>query len=332
MEKKMGKTIRNQFFKHLTFAELLAAHRKCLSGKSCCRDAVAFDRNVSDEIVRLLRDLKGGRYHTGKYYEFRITEPKERVIRALRYRDRVVQQWYVEAFIKPFFIPRLIRQTYACVKGRGTHAAMTHLQRYIRRAGNCYVVKMDIAKFFYTIDKNILYNILIRKIRDRHVLRLTRMFIYGDEASKGIPIGNLPSQYFANIYLDGLDRFLQKLSPMYVRYMDDFVCLVPQKSQAAAVLCAAENYVETRLALKLNPKSGYFPVSSGVDFVGYRVFADFRLLRDRSKRTIRAIFKDFNATGDADRMLMRVASWVGHARFAGSSRYLTQSCLKGGVG
>ena len=146
----------------------------------------------------------------GKYRTFKIYEPKERVIRALPYVDRIVHQWYIHEFIKPYIVPRFINDSYACIEGRGTHKAVDKAQEYMRKMKNnygaYYIVKCDISGFFYNIDKDVLYNILKRFIRDHKLLDITYEFIYNDGEEVGLPIGNYTSQFFANIYMNELDE------------------------------------------------------------------------------------------------------------------------------
>jgi retron-type reverse transcriptase len=328
----MGKTIRNEFYKHLTFEKLLAAHKRTMQGKWRAKDAVRFDLNYAEEVGKLLKELRYGKYQVGKYYSFVVTDPKEREILALPYRDRVAQQWLVAEVLEPFFVPRFIRQTYACLKGRGTHAAATQLQRYMRAAPeDAYVLKMDVAKFFYSIDKDLLMGFLREKVGDKRIIGLLRQYVYGDGNKAGIPIGCLTSQYFANIYLDRMDWFAKSLGVKYVRYMDDFVMVAEDAGKAREVKGVLTDFMETALKLRLNPKSRYFPAKDGVDFVGYRIFRGYRLLRLRSKRSLRRTLEDYVRDGDAERLVQRIHSWRGHAEHCDSYRYTVRALTIGGV-
>ena len=189
----MSKSIKNCFDDKLTFIKLLEAHKRPKKGKSNKYEVLLFESNLEINIMNLYYDLKYNNYKLGKYKTFTIYEPKERIIKALPYRDRIVQQWYVEEFIKPFFIKRFIEDSYACIDNKGTHKAVKKLQFYMRKMnklyGNYYILKCDIKKFFYNIDKDILFNILKKYISDKKVLNLTKIFIYDDDNNISISIG-----------------------------------------------------------------------------------------------------------------------------------------------
>ena len=178
------------------------------------------DKHKEEDNLKLLKSFKEGTFTTSKYKTFKIYEPKERIIMALPYRDRIVHQWYVEEFIKPIFVPRLIKDTYACIDSRGAHACYKQTQKYMRRMknkyGSYYILKGDIKKYFYSINKDILFHILIKTIKDEHLIDLTKKLIYDDGNDKGIPIGNYTSQYFANIYLGELDNYIKK--ELHIKY------------------------------------------------------------------------------------------------------------------
>ena len=149
-------------------------------------------------LMNLYKDLKRNKYKIGKYKEFIIYEPKERIIKALPFRDRIVQTWYIEEFIKPFIVKRFIKDSYACLLDKGTHKAVKNLQKYMqvinKHNNNYYVLKCDIKKYFYNIDKDILFNIMKDYIKDKKLLDLTKIFIY-DDTKLGIPIGNYTKEF-----------------------------------------------------------------------------------------------------------------------------------------
>ena len=174
----MPKTMRNVYDKAVSFDKILIAHKKARRGKREKKDLILFELNLENEILRLEKELKYGKYKHGEYKTFKIYEPKERVIMASTYTDRIVHQWYVENFIKPYFVPQFIITSYAGIEGRGMHKASKDVQRAMQKARNkwnmYYILKMDITKFFQNIDKEILWNILKRKIKDKKLLWLTR--------------------------------------------------------------------------------------------------------------------------------------------------------------
>ena len=149
--------------------------------------------NLETNISNMMNKIENGAYEFGKYREFIIREPKERVIKSLPYQDRIIHQWYVEEFIKPFMLPRFIEHTYACLPNRGGHKAAIDVHKMMRimksnSGGSYYILKCDIAGYFYNIDKNILYEIMKKKISDQKLLSFTKKIIFDDGNMKGIPM------------------------------------------------------------------------------------------------------------------------------------------------
>ena len=210
----MPKSIKKVWDSKLTFDKLVEAHERASIGKRFDNEVLLFEMNLETNIANIIKKLENNTYHFGKYRIFTIYEPKERIIKSLPYVDRVVHQWYVEEFIKPYMMPRFITHTYACLPERGGHKAVDDLQRMMRimkrNYGNYYILKCDISGYFYNINRNILYKILKRKIRDPKLLQFTKKIIFDDEGVKGIAIGNYTSQFFANIYLNELDHFVKE--------------------------------------------------------------------------------------------------------------------------
>ena len=199
----MAKTIRNQFDKYLTYKNLMRAHRLSRKGKTTKREVILFDLKKEEYIQWLLEQLKTGQYQHGGYRIFKITIPKERVIQASRYMDRVVHRWVVDSFLKPYFETQFISTTYACIKNRGMHMAALDVQKAMKHCKKIwedyYILKMDVSKYFQNIDKSILINILKRKIKDKKLLNLMNKIIYSTKDKKGLPIGNYTTQTLANI-------------------------------------------------------------------------------------------------------------------------------------
>lgn len=188
----MPKRINHIFQKQITFTKLLEAHQKTKKGKRFKKQVIEFEIDLETNLLQIGRDLKNGRYNFSKYFEFTIYEPKERKIKTLSYKDRVVQTWYVENFLKPYFLPQFIPDSYACIEGKGTHKAVNKMQKYLQKASKEYneiwVLKCDIRKFFFNIDREILFEIIKRKIKDKDFLKFTRQIIFYDEEKVGIPI------------------------------------------------------------------------------------------------------------------------------------------------
>lgn len=323
----MSKTIKNSFYSKLTFENLLKAHQRASIGKNNRLDLLKFNIDLETNLHSILKSLKNGTYKLGKYRIFTIYEPKERIIKCLPYKDRIVQQWYIYEFIKPYIMNKFISTTCACIDERGTHYAVRLTQKYMRamkrKYYNYYVLKLDIKKYFYSIDKDILYNIMCEYISDKRLLELTHKFIYDNDDKIGIPIGNYTSQYFANIYLDKLDKYIKgKLKvKYYIRYMDDFVILLPTKSECIYLKNEISEYLKEKLHLELNSKSRYYPNKMGVNFCGYRIYETHILLRNRSKKKIKGKIREWNNLYmlnklNVSKMKLSLGSWLGHAKHA----------------
>ena len=325
----MPRSINKCFHEKLTMDLLLSAHQRASKAKRCSKEVLLFEIDLESNLINLYRKLKNGTYHIGKYRSFIIYEPKKRLIKSLPYVDRLVHQWYIEEFIKPFILPRFIRDTYACLENRGTHLAILNLQKYMRRMNyqypDYYIVKFDIQKFFYSIDRDILYGILTRCISDKDLLSLTYQLIYDDDEKVGIPIGNYTSQFFANIYLNELDHYVKEKMKVkyYVRYMDDFIMLARDKEEAKRWLLEVQQFIQTRLHLTLNHKSRYYPHKMGVDFCGFHIFETHCRLRKSSKVRMKKRVKRWNLLYqnhilDMDQAVRCWNSWLAHSNHANS--------------
>ena len=162
---------------HTTYDAFLLAHRRASKNKCSRSEVLKFELNRDRNLFVILDVVKNGEYHPSKYWLFWVTDPKKRLILALPYVDRIIHQWFVEEFIKPYYIPRFITDSYACIPRRGTHAAVDKIQHYMRYMnqitdGHYYSLKMDISKFFNSIDLKVLYDILARVIVDPKLLQL----------------------------------------------------------------------------------------------------------------------------------------------------------------
>lgn len=323
----MPHTIRNAYLKHLTIESLIEAHERASKTKRYSKEVLKFEIDLESNIVNLYKKLKNGTYKMGKYREFKIFEPKERIIRSLPYVDRIVHQWYVHEFIKPYVIPRFIVDSYACIDGRGTHKAVDRIQVYMQnmknKYGTYYIVKCDIKGFFYNIDKDVLLNIMLKFIKDEKLIWLTKEFIYGDEDEIGLPIGNYTSQFFANIYMNELDHYAKEELKLkyYVRYMDDFVFLVKTKEDARKYMELIAVFLKEKLHIQLNHKSGYYPNKMGLDFCGFRIYESYRLLRKRSIKKIKRKIRKWNELYshnllDLEKTILEWNSWLGHSSHA----------------
>ena len=324
----MSKTIKIKYDDNLTFYNLLKAHVRTSKNKNNKKCVMKFNIDLETNILSILNSLKKDTYRLGNYFVFKIYEPKERIISALPYKDRIVQNWYIEEFIKPYIVPRFINDSYACIEGKGTHKAVYKTQKYMRlmkrQYNSYYIIKCDIAKYFYSIDKDILFKIMKKYIKDEKLIKITKIFIY-DSFGKGIPIGNYTSQSFANIYLNELDKYVKEKLKVkyYIRYMDDFIILEKGKVKAKLLLKEISIFLNKELHLNLNNKSRIYPNKMGINFCGYRIFETHILLRNRSKKKIKNNIKIWkklyiNNKINYKKMELSFNSWLGHARHANS--------------
>lgn len=193
----MPKKLKNCFLEKLNFENMINAHYRAKKNKRYKKEVILYELNLENNIINLINNIKNGRYHLGKYRSFIVKDPKTREIKSLPYVDRIVQQWYVEEFIKPYMMPRFIKNTCACIEGRGTLYAINKMQQnmqiYKRNFGDFWILKCDIKKFFYNINLDILYKIMEKHISDKQLLKFTKLLIYEEcnQNKVGIPIRKL---------------------------------------------------------------------------------------------------------------------------------------------
>ena len=268
----MPKTIRNKFDKVLSYETLMEAHKRSRKGKGYRNEIIKFNLKQEEYIMWLYKELKNGKYKHGGYNVFYVTEPKVRKIEKSRYIDRIVHRWLVDNFLEPVFVPTFVNTSFACLKGKGMHRAAIYVQQSMKSAlakwKDYYVLKMDVAKYFDSIDKSILFNILKGKIKDEKLLWLIREILFSQKRERGLEIGNYTSQMFGNIYLNEQDQFIKhKLHiKYYARYLDDSVIIVKTKEEAKIALKEIAKFLEENLRLKLNNKTQIFKGKQGINF------------------------------------------------------------------
>lgn len=288
----MPKTIRNEYDKKLTYENLMKAHLESRKGKSLRKDVILFNLKQEEYIMWLYEKLKNGTYKHSGYTAFYITEPKLRKIEKSIYMDRIVHRWYVDNFLKEYFVKSFISTSYACLEDKGMHKACLDVQKVMKHCkriwNNYYIIKMDVSKYFKNIDKEILYKILKRKIKDKKLLWLTKEILYSSN-EEGLPIGNYTSQTFANIYLNEVDQYAKHELKLkyYFRYMDDILVIVKTKREAVQKLELIRKFLKEKLKLELNSKTQIFKSKQGVNFCGYKI-NEYRLkIRTIGKRKLK---------------------------------------------
>lgn len=323
----------------ITFDNLLLAYYKARRGKQRKSSVADFTLNLESELLTLQQQLTDGNYQPGEYRLFTIYERKPRTIAAAPFRDRVVHHALLNV-VEPLLDKRFISDSYACRQGKGVHQAVDRYQIWAKRYR--YALKMDIWQYFPSIDHLLLKDTLRHRLKDKSVLalfdqlidtappvKLPPIWYAGDdlftpgERRTGIPIGNLTSQFLANLYLDDFDHFLKEQCrlPAYLRYVDDFVVLGDDKHQLHDLREIIRDYLAT-YRLRLHPhKAHIVPTRQGLNLLGYFVQPHHRYLRNdnghRFARKLRNFAKHY-ATG---RMTWQdfnpsVQSWIGHAKHA----------------
>lgn len=248
------------------------------------------------------------------YFKFIVYEPKKRSIYALAFRDIVVQH-AIYRVIYPIFDRTFIDTSFACRLGYGTHRASDYTQGALRACRDeDYILKLDIKKFFYSIDREILRKQIERKIKDKRLVNMMMLFAEKDEPL-GIPIGNLLSQIYALIYLNPLDHFIKRVLKVkhYVRYVDDFILIGLSRDKCLEYKRLIVDFLKDNLRLKLS-KSTIQKVKRGVNFVGYRTWKNKRLIRKYS------LYKFKRAVKKAKQL--SIVSLLGHAKQTNSLKYM----------
>ncbi|HSF82804.1 MAG TPA: reverse transcriptase/maturase family protein [Anaerolineales bacterium] len=332
------KTYRQLYPQITAFENLRRAFKKAARGKRKRPDVAGFEYRLEANLLALQQDLLAETYTPGAYYSFRIQDPKPRLISAAPFRDRVVHHALCQV-IEPLWERRFIHDTYACRVGKGTHAALDRCTEYARR--DPYVLKCDIQHFFPRVDHELLYKQFERLIADPRTLRLCRkildsgagvhpppgnpVYFPGDDLfaalrPRGLPIGNLTSQFWANVYLNPLDQFIKRQLKCrhYLRYVDDFLLFGGDKSVLHAWREAIIDFL-AGLRLRLHEEqAAVFPVATGIPFLGWRVYPDHRRLKRRNgvafQRRFARLRQEFRRGEISyEQMNACVQSWIAHA-------------------
>ena len=327
----MAKTFKHLYSQICEFDNIHRAYLKARRGKRYKRDILRFSARLEESLIDVHNDLSWKSYTPGPYKLFTIHEPKERVIAALPFRDRVVHHALCN-IIEPIFERSMIYDSHACRRGMGVLTGVLRTTKFLRAArrrwGRVYCLKMDVEKFFPSIDHDVLKRIIRRRIACPDTLSLIDMIIDSHTAGRGLPIGNLTSQLWANVYLNELDHFVKERLRVryYIRYMDDMVVFDGDKARLHAVLAEVRGFMAHVLHLRLNGKTQIFPVDQRcVDFLGYRIWPDYRLPRKanirRNKRKFRKQCRQYlDGSAPLGVILCSIASWIGHCKHADTWR------------
>ena len=293
----------NLFDEICSYKNLVHAWRAASRNKGTHRNVLVFASRLQENLISIRDELRAGTYRPGRYHEMIVYEPKKRVIRSLPFRDRVVQHAIYDV-VRERFERSMIADSYACRIGKGAQRGMLRLQSFLRRKGKgAFVLKGDVHHFFASVNHEALLRLLSRKVKDKRVLALFRLFL--PAGGVGIPIGNLMSQLYANVTLDALDHYVKDTLGVkcYARYMDDFVMVLSSREEAERILTRVRGFLGGFLHLSLNRKTQIFPEAQGVNFLGYLVTFDHVRIRHetvkRVKQKIAKYWHDFYHSGRA---------------------------------
>lgn len=307
---------------------LILAHQRARLGKRDRHEVNVFEANLWEELGALQMEMLWGSYRPGRYRRFMVYEPKRREILAAPYRDRVVQH-AICSLCAPIWDRAMIDDSFACRPGKGTHAGAARIEQWLRgmtATGPVWVVKMDVSKYFASISHRLAKGVVRDKISCPATLQLIDTIIDStadptDPDPVGIPVGNLLSQWIANLVGNRIDQWAKRELRLrrYARYMDDMVVLVRTKREALAIRDQFEDKLAS-MGMRFS-KASVLPASRGVNFLGYRIWAHKRLLRRDSVRRIKRNLKAMRwqyRRGEIDlpKIQQRIRSWIAHADHA----------------
>jgi retron-type reverse transcriptase len=270
---------------------LFAAWRVFKSDKRNKPDVIQFERHLEQNIFRLHRELRDKTYRHGGYYGFWIRDPKLRRIHKATVTDRVLHH-AIFTVLNPIFEPTFIPTSFSCRIGKGTHKGVEKVAQMLRAESKnstrpCFALKCDVRKFFDSVNHEVLTGILERKIKDPDAMWLLKGIVDSFSDTKGIPIGNLTSQLFANLYMNEFDQFIkQELKVLrYARYTDDFIIVSRDEAYLASLLPLIRGFLGEKLALELHPnKITIRKYRQGIDFLGYVVLPGHTAVRTKTRK------------------------------------------------
>lgn len=319
------KRIGNIYEKIISLENLRLADDKARRGKANSYGVRFHDKNREENLLRLHDLLKSKEFRTSPYETFTIYEPKERLIFRLPYfPDRIVHHAIMNV-LEPIWVSVFTKDTFACVKHRGINGAMRSVKDALKDVENTrYCLKIDVRKFYPSIDHDILKRIIRRKIKCKDTLELLDQII---DSADGVPIGNYLSQYFANLYLSYFDHWMKEVVGVkhYFRYADDIVVLHKEKAFLHGLLIEINHYFQSELNLSIKSNFQVFPVDSrGIDYVGFVFRHTHTLLRKNIKKNMcRAAAKLNRQKGVSEKEYKRgLCSWLGWVKHSDSKHLL----------
>lgn len=316
----MGKRYKNLLEQISDIDNIRLAYKKAVKGGN--RYTVShlkFKENLEANLYLIQQQLINEVYKHGEYHTFKVYEPKERIIASLPFKDRVVQH-AINNVVEPLFEKGFYKTSYACRKNKGTHAGVKAVQAKIRKlvkSGKVFYLKMDFSKYFHSINIDVLFKEIARKISDSRVIKL--LLGFAGDLKTGIPIGNLLSQLFANIYGHIFDRFVKTKLRMknYFRYMDDTVILCNSKNELKQIQRKLSLFSRIFMKMKFS-KWHINSLIQPLNFLGYRITETYKLIRKDSVVRAKRKIKKYLEKKDFEKLKMFLASWSGHLRSADS--------------
>jgi RNA-directed DNA polymerase len=344
------------------FEALYRSYLACRRGKRSSFNALRFEQDLEQNLIELEKELKGKTYKPRRSVCFTVTKPKPREIFAADFRDRIVHHVLVSN-LEPVFEKKFIFDSWACRKEKGTHAAVKRLQGFMRQATlggkrRAYYLQLDVSNFFMTIDKEVLFAIISRYVKDEDLLWLAKTLIFHDPADnyiqrspkeiaslvprhkslinapegKGLPIGNYSSQFMANVYLNELDHFIKHelKCRFYLRYVDDLVLLSDSKAELENWRAQISSFLDDNLFLSLRPECKLRTATNGVDFLGYVTRPGYILPRRRVIGNLLQKLEQFEDCPSLDigHLQASLNSYLGHLKHADSKRLTAQLAEK----
>lgn len=312
----------------ISLENLFQAWGEFRKGKGKRTNAQVFERHLEDNLFELHESLKNKTYKHGNYYSFYVNDPKQRHIHKAEVSDRVAHH-LLYTFLYKLFDKSFIYDSYSCRLDKGTHKGVKRLEAFVRKVSEnytrpCFALKLDIKKFFASVDHEVLLNLLKEKIKDEDIIWLLEQIIYSFHSDKGkgkgMPLGNLTSQVFANIYLNELDQFVKhKLrTRCYIRYADDFLFLSRKKEFLYEHIDKLKQFLSNELKLELHPDKIIFRRAEwGIDFLGYVVLPHYVLPRTKTKRRV---FKKLKENINSSSFEQSFQSYLGYLKHADAYR------------
>lgn len=308
----------------ITIESVFQAWDEFKIGKKKKNDVQLFERNLEDNLFILYNALKNKTYHHGDYSEFYVHDPKKRHIHKAPVADRVIHH-LLYTYLYKLFDKTFIYDSYSCRLNKGTHRGVGRLETFTRKVSRnytntCWVLKCDISKFFANVDHETLLKLLSKKVKDKDILSLLAEIIdsfHSDSGDgKGIPLGNLTSQVFANVYMNELDQFVKQELKVkyYIRYADDFLFISENKNQLKSYINPLTEFLSGSLKLEMHPKKTIFRrLEWGIDFLGYIVLPHYILPKTKTKKRVFIKLKQKIGSENFNQSLQSYLGYLGHA-------------------